>query len=125
MVTRVSRGQSAIYQGGFQGGFAPQTGKGFLDLVKKGSVLAKKGSDLAKSTGALSKASQFAKQTGIDKKLDSRTGGLYSKGVNVAKSKGYGRDMTRKQKLTYIKKSGTPAQKKKAAAALKKYKSSH
>ena len=73
-----SRGQAAIYNGGFQQG---------------GSLLskAKDISAFAKKNKLISKGSALATDLGFDKSLNKVTKGLYSKGVSAAKTRGYGK----------------------------------
>ena len=83
----VSRGQMAIYSGGF----APQSGRGFVSTAKKGVSKAKSANKYAKGNKLVSKGSALADQFGLTSLLDAKTSGLFSKGVKAGKSRGYGK----------------------------------
>jgi hypothetical protein len=81
-----SRGMTLIYNGGLS-----QQGNGIMDWVTKG----KKAHDYVKGNKLISKSASALSALGLDKFLDSKTKGLYSKGVSAAKKQGYGRKRKR------------------------------
>jgi len=66
------------------------SGAGFTDWIKKIADGASKGAEFAKRHQLVSKVNQLAEIAGITDKLNEKTKGLYSKGVNAAKNRGYG-----------------------------------
>lgn len=68
-----------------------QTGAGLGTWIKKGI-------DWAKRNKAISKVKAVTDAVGATNFIDSKTGGLYSKGVNVATQNGFGRRRRRTQR---------------------------
>ena len=93
-VTRTQLGQYAIYNGGMIP--YPQAG-GALNFSNLGSNLAK-ANQFTKDYRLVSKTRGVTDALGLTGYLDKRTGGLYSKGTDLAKSKGYGKKKTTRKK---------------------------
>ena len=83
MSRRTSAGLNAVYNGGLAQGYI-QGGAGLMDWLKKAN-------NFAKENQLISKAASVASALGADKYLDEKTGGLFSKGVEMAKQQGYGK----------------------------------
>lgn len=84
-----SRGMALIYNGGLV-----QSGNGFLDNLKMANAFAKKHK-------LVTKLGDVASAVGATGFLDSKTGGLFSKGVKAGKQAGYGRrTVTRTRTVT-------------------------
>lgn len=82
-MSRTNVGLSMRYDGGLASGYT-QGGAGFMDWIRKGAAFAKK-HQIGSKIGAVADA------VGATGYLDSKTGGNFSKGVEFAKSKGYGK----------------------------------
>ena len=81
--TRLSRSQAGVLAL-YNGGMVPQRGDGFMDWAKKAH-------SFVKDNQLLSKGAKALNALGATDYLDKKTGGLYSKGVAEAESRGYGR----------------------------------
>jgi hypothetical protein len=88
-VTKTQLGQAAIYNSGM----VTQSG----GAMNFGANL-NKANQFAKDYRVVSKTRGVTDALGLTGFLDKKTGGLYSKGTDLAKSKGYGKKKTTRKK---------------------------
>lgn len=68
-----------------------QSGAGFMDFIRGAINTGKRVNNFAKKNNIISKIGRVANNLGATDYLDSKTGGNFSKGINMGIQKGYGR----------------------------------